>query len=98
MARQRKFLGGENPAINDISGEGAAEEHDLRKQEDPHPQRPRFALLLHVVEMVGQRAMMSYSMTVSQVLPPIWFGVLPSGGTPNLVTLESQPVYFATTG
>ena len=39
---------------NDIGGEQAAEEHDLRSQEHPHAQARSFVLLLEVVELFRQ--------------------------------------------
>ncbi len=41
-------------AVNDVGGEQAAEEHDLRDQEDPHSQIGSLTLLIVAVEMVGQ--------------------------------------------
>jgi hypothetical protein len=35
----------------------SAEEHDLGDQNDPHAERARFALLLHVFKVVLQRRM-----------------------------------------
>src|SRR3954469_7868757 len=37
---------------NQISGKKSAEEHDLLRQEKPHPDRDALLLLLHVFELV----------------------------------------------
>jgi hypothetical protein len=43
--------------VERVSQEHAAEEHDLGHEKHPHSQRARLTLLLHVLEMVLQRAM-----------------------------------------
>src|SRR5204863_2107076 len=44
-------------AIKRVSEEHATEEHDFGDEKHPHPERARFALLLHVFKMVLQRGM-----------------------------------------
>ncbi len=42
-------------AIDEVGAEHAAEEHDLRQQEQPHAKGGGFPLLLHALEMVAQK-------------------------------------------
>src|SRR5947207_3239634 len=42
-------------AIYRVSEKHSAKEHDLGREEDPHPQRRRFVLLLDVVELMRER-------------------------------------------
>src|SRR6185295_12788445 len=42
--------------VKRVSQEHPAEEHDLGHEKHPHSQRSGFALLLHILEMVLQRA------------------------------------------
>ena len=43
-------------AIDRVGQKQPAKEHDLSDEKNPHAQRAGFALLLHVLEMVLQRA------------------------------------------
>src|SRR5438132_6218765 len=61
-------------AINDVGQEHAAEKHYFSDKKNPHSQRARLSLLLHVLEMVLQRRMavggFSRDVTFRQVLLP----------------------------
>ena len=43
------------PAVEQVTHEEAAEEHDLLHQKEPHPEGGGFLLLLEVVEVVRQK-------------------------------------------
>ena len=45
---------GRGRPVDRIGGQQAAEEHDLGRQEQPHSERGRFALLIDVVELLRQ--------------------------------------------
>jgi hypothetical protein len=47
----------EERPVDHIGGEHPAEEHDLGDQEDPHPERSGFALLIEALEMMRQERM-----------------------------------------
>src|SRR5215469_11752138 len=67
-------------AVNQISSEEAAEEHDFSDEEDPHAEAGGIALLIHGVKVVTQRRMMVLmcgldgdgAVTIRQ-LPPLLF-------------------------
>src|SRR6185295_5872753 len=56
-------------AVENISKEHPAEEHDFSNEESPHPKRARLFLLFHVIEVMGQ-PVMTCSMTIGQLLYP----------------------------
>src|SRR5215510_4861304 len=43
-----------NRAVNRVSQEEAAEKHDFRQQEQPHPHHSGFFLLRHRIEVMGE--------------------------------------------
>ena len=51
-----KASGARRP-VDDVGHEQPAEEHDFGDQEDPHAERRRLVLLLHVVEVMLQLRM-----------------------------------------
>jgi hypothetical protein len=51
-------------AVERVGEKHAAEEHDLRHEKDPHAERARLALLLHVFEMVLQPRVMMHRVFV----------------------------------
>ena len=59
--RQSKVIAGRGKvgrilrAIKRVGKKHPAEEHDFGDQENPHAQRARLALLLHILEVVLQR-------------------------------------------
>ncbi len=60
-------------AINDVSGEQPAEEHDFGDQENPHAQAAGFALLLHVLELMFEPRRMRARARPSQTRDPPTF-------------------------
>ena len=52
-------------AIERVSQEHAAEEHDLGNEKYPHAQRARLSLLLHILEVMAQRRMRSVIVSCS---------------------------------
>jgi len=61
--------------VDEVGHEQAAEEHDFRDKEHPHPQRGRFELLVHAVEVMLEIRIVSVSSSgvhdfTSQRAPP----------------------------
>src|ERR1700683_5563011 len=60
-------------AVNDVSGEEPAEEHDFGEKKDPHDKGVCLALLLHVFELMRKaRRMRAVDRHISHGSPYYW--------------------------